>query len=91
MELKTIGPHVLVDRRLNRGRLLLCAGNHDKAEAAVADERLELACTPAHLNVCVALPRHVVWFAAKINSDQLQDRMPFGLVETMWRFQRLRR
>ena len=60
-------------------------------EAAVADEGLELACTPADLNVCVTLPCHVIWFSAKINSDQFQDRMPIGLIKTMWRAQRLRR
>ena len=83
---------MLVDGRLNGGRLLWRAGYDDQPEAALADEGVELARSAASLNVSVALTSHVVWLAAKIDSDQIpDDRMAFGLVETMWRVQSLRR
>jgi hypothetical protein len=69
MELKTIGPYVLVDRRLNSGRLLSRPGGHNESKAALGEKSLELASPLADPDVCVALSGYVIWFAAKIDSD----------------------
>ena len=84
MDLKPIGPYMLVDGRLNSGGLLFGAGYDDKSEPALADKCFELGGTPAGLNVAVALACHVIRLAAKVDSDHFQNRVSSGFVETVW-------
>ena len=91
MDLKPIGPYMLVDGRLNGGRLLLRAGYHDKPEPTLVDKGFELTGTPAGLNVGVAFSRDVIRLTAEIDSDHFQDWMSSGFVDAMWRIQCFRR